>query len=182
MKKVITILVAALFLGACHCTKCTTTPYRSNTCKTAVCQKHHHSKGCQCKKCKHDGCFKPVAKPAPAPAPKPVPAPEPKPEVQKPAPAPVPTPKQEPPKPAPTPVPTPEPPKPAPAPKPEAPKSASEPARISQASPDGKKRESIANRDPGAIRDAAKNDPRIKELVDLFDGTVIDIHRPPKAD
>lgn len=72
MKKVMTVLVAALFLGACHCTKCTTTPYRSNTCKTAVCQKHHHPKGCQCKKCKQEGCFKPVVKQAPAPAPKPV--------------------------------------------------------------------------------------------------------------
>ena len=76
MKKVMTVLVAALFLGACHCTKCTTTPHRSNSCvKAAQCQ-HHHNKGCKCAKCKKAGCFaeKPVAaKPAPAPAPKPAP-------------------------------------------------------------------------------------------------------------
>lgn len=79
MKKVFTILAAALFLGACHCTKCTMTPNRSNTCaNAAVCQKHHHKKGCKCNKCKKENCFKPVvkqapvAKPAPAPAPKPV--------------------------------------------------------------------------------------------------------------
>ncbi len=79
MKKVFTILAAALFLGACHCTKCTMTPNRSNMCaNAAVCQKHHHKKGCKCNKCKKENCFKPVvkqapvAKPAPAPAPKPV--------------------------------------------------------------------------------------------------------------
>lgn len=75
MKKVMTILVATLCLGACHCTKCTTTPNRSNTCAQAVCQKHHHKKGCKCAKCKKKGCnqvAKPAAKPAPAPAPKPV--------------------------------------------------------------------------------------------------------------
>ena len=52
------------------------------------------------------------------------------------------------------------------------------PERRVQTSPDGKKRESIANRDPGAIRDAVKNDPQVKELADLFDAAVIDIHRP----
>ena len=66
MKKVLTILVAALFLGACHCTKCTTAPNRSNTCASAAsCHGKHH----------HKGCPKAAAKPAPAkpaPAPKPV--------------------------------------------------------------------------------------------------------------
>ncbi|MBR4592084.1 MAG: OmpA family protein [Elusimicrobiaceae bacterium] len=58
MKKVMIILAAALFLGACHCSKCTTTPNRSNTCKAA----------CKCAKCDKNGCVKPVvAKPAPAP-------------------------------------------------------------------------------------------------------------------
>lgn len=32
MKKVMTVLVVALFLGACHCTKCTNRPLRSNAC------------------------------------------------------------------------------------------------------------------------------------------------------
>ena len=66
MKKVLTILVAALFLGACHCTKCTTAHNRSNTCaQAASCHGKHH----------HKGCPKAAAKPAPAkpaPAPKPV--------------------------------------------------------------------------------------------------------------
>ena len=75
MKKVMTILAAALFLGACHCTKCTTTPNRSNTCANVACQcKHHHKAGCKCAKCKKEGCHKPAAKavvPAPAPVAKP---------------------------------------------------------------------------------------------------------------
>ncbi len=74
MKKVLTVLVAALFLGACHCSKCTTAPNRSNTCAKATCQcKHHHNKGCKCDKCKKAGCFaeKQAAKPAPAPKPAP---------------------------------------------------------------------------------------------------------------
>ena len=55
MKQVLTILVAALFLGACHCTKCTTAPNRSNTCAQAT--------SCQ------GNCPKAAAKPAPAPKP-----------------------------------------------------------------------------------------------------------------
>jgi len=57
------------------------------------------------------------------------------------------------------------------------PKSAPSPS-ASVASPDGKRRVSIANSDPQAVRDAAKNDPDVGKLADLFDGTVIDIHRP----
>ncbi len=70
-----TILAAALFLGACHCTKCTMTPYRSNTCAKAVCHcKHHHKKDCKCGQPK----VAPAPKPAPAPAPAPAPKPQPK--------------------------------------------------------------------------------------------------------
>ena len=90
-----------------------------------------------------------VAAPDPEPEPQPEPPPEPEPE-------------PEPELVAPPPVVTPPPP----------------PERRIQTSPDGKKRESIANRDPGAIRDAVKNDPQVKELADLFDAAVIDIHRP----
>ena len=56
MKKVLTIAAAALFLGACHCTKCTTVSNRSNTCAPVVVTKPAPAP-------------KPVAKPAPAPAP-----------------------------------------------------------------------------------------------------------------
>ena len=142
----------------------------------------------------------PVAapKPEPKPAPKPEVKPEPKPE-PKPAPvaAPKPEPKPEPPKPKPAadleielvrpatkpeakpegkPEPKPEPPKAAPAPKP-GPKPEAKPAAPA-ASPDGKRRVSIANSDPQAIRNAAKNDPVVGKLAELFDGEVIDIHRP----
>ena len=55
MKKVLTIAAAALFLGACHCTKCTTVSNRSNTCAPVVVAKPAPAP-------------KPVAKPAPAPA------------------------------------------------------------------------------------------------------------------
>ena len=109
---------------------------------------------------------KPTPEPAPAAKPKPVadleielvrpavkPAPAPKPEVK------------------------PEPPKPAPVPKPE-PKPAPKPAAAPAASPDGKRRVSIANSDPQAVRDAVKNDPAVGRLAELFDGEVIDIHRP----
>lgn len=79
MKKVMTVLAAALFLGACHCTKCTTTPNRSNTCVKASCAcKHHHKAGCKCPKCKQDGCFKKAERPLPPPPP---PAPKPAPKV-----------------------------------------------------------------------------------------------------
>ena len=52
------------------------------------------------------------------------------------------------------------------------------PAADNAASPDGKRRVSIANSDPQAIRNAAKNDPAVGKLAELFDGEVIDIHRP----
>ena len=73
MKKVVTVLALALFLGACHCTKCTTTPNRSNTCakSACTCNKRHH-KACNCRKPAPK-----VVAPAPAPippAPKPAPA------------------------------------------------------------------------------------------------------------
>ena len=60
MKKVLTILAAALLLGACHCAKCTTKPNRSNTCAKVACKcKYSHKTGCVCPK-------KPVvAKPQP---------------------------------------------------------------------------------------------------------------------
>ena len=70
--------------------------------------------------------------------------------------------------------------KPAPAPQPKAapsPKPETKPAAPT-ASPDGKRRVSIANSDPQAVRDAAKNDPAVGKLAELFDGEVIDIHRP----
>ena len=63
-------------------------------------------------------------------------------------------------------------PKPAPAPDPKTQTSSA------AASPDGKKRVSIANSDPQAIREAVKNDPDVGKIAELFDGTVIDIHRP----
>ena len=73
MKKVMTLLAAAVLLGACHCAKCTNTPNRSNTCAKAACTCKHHPK--------HHGkcpCHKPAPAPVaakPAPAPAPVPAP-----------------------------------------------------------------------------------------------------------
>ncbi len=73
MKKVLTILVAALFLGACHCAKCTSTPNRSNTCVKSACG-CKHKKNCKCNKVTPAPAPAPVAaKPAPAPAPKPAP-------------------------------------------------------------------------------------------------------------
>ena len=84
MKKVMTVLAAALFLGACHCTKCTMKLNRSNTCAMAVCGacvRHHHKPGCkctQCQKCQKAGCFKKVARPLPPPPPPPAPKPAPK--------------------------------------------------------------------------------------------------------
>lgn len=51
MKKVFTILAAALLLGACHCAKCTTKPNRSNTCAKVACKcKYSHKTGCMCPK------------------------------------------------------------------------------------------------------------------------------------
>ena len=62
-----------------------------------------------------------------------------------------------------------------PAPKPE---SSAEAKNEPSSSPDGKRRVSIANAHPEAIRDAVRNDPEIREAAELFDGMVIDIHRP----
>ena len=139
----------------------------------------------------------PAAAPAPAtaPAPAPVAAPPPAPKAEvKPAPsAPVSAPKPKPAadleielvKPADAPAPKaeakPEMPKPE-VPKP-APEPASEPAPkpgVPPTSPDGKRRVSIANSDPQAVRDAAKNDPAVGKLAELFDSDVIDIHRPER--
>ncbi len=81
MKKVMTVLAAALFLGACHCAKCTTQTAGRYTNKPACHCNHkpgHKCKpGCKCPKCKHAhkpapvvAAPAPVATPAPAPAPK----------------------------------------------------------------------------------------------------------------
>ncbi len=79
MKKVLTVLAAALFLGACHCAKCTTQTAGRYTNKPAChcnhkpgckCKKCHHKPGCKCAKCAK---AEPVAKPTPAPAPAPAP-------------------------------------------------------------------------------------------------------------
>ena len=114
--------------------------------------------------------------PKPAP-PKPAPAPEAKPkpvadleiELVRPAVKPAPAPEV---KPEVKPAPAPEA-KPKPVAKP-----AAKPASTPTASPDGKRRVSIANSDPQAVRNAAKNDPAVGRLAELFDGDVIDIHRP----
>ena len=99
MKKIFTILAVALFLGACHCTKCTRSACHMNKQATCACAQHHkagqcaakHKAGCKCAKCKKAGCKKhhgkdcPCAKAhqAPAPAPKPVVKPAPKPAPKK---------------------------------------------------------------------------------------------------
>ena len=136
-----------------------------------------------------------VVVPKVTPKPEPAPAAEAKPEPPKPAP--IAEAKPEPPKVAPkkpeadlvielvrpattpapeakaAPVPAPAP-KVAPAPAPEA----KPPQSSASASPDGKRRVSIANTDPQAVREAAKRDPDVGRIAELFDGTVIDIHRP----
>ena len=71
MKKVMIVLAAALFLGACHCKQCAQT----SACKygngKAACQCHkQHKPGCKCPKCNH---HKPEMKPAPAPVAAPAP-------------------------------------------------------------------------------------------------------------
>lgn len=73
MKKIMIVLAAALFLGACHCKQCAQT----NACKygnsKAACQCHkHHKAGCKCPKCNHKKAEVPpvVVAPAPVPAPK----------------------------------------------------------------------------------------------------------------
>ena len=45
--------------------------------------------------------------------------------------------------------------------------------------PGRKKRHSIANDNPQALEEALK-DPTVYEIVDLFGGKVVDIHRPDK--
>ena len=85
MKKVLTVLAAALFLGACYCTQCTKTACHMNKQAKCTCAEHkegckcakHHKEGCKCAECKkHHGkdcpCahqHKQAAKPAPAPKP-----------------------------------------------------------------------------------------------------------------
>ena len=74
MKKVMILLAAALFLGACHCAKCTTNTACKYGDRKPACRCYkQHKPGCKCPEClKH---HKPVpvvvAKPAPAPAPAP---------------------------------------------------------------------------------------------------------------
>jgi DNA polymerase-3 subunit gamma/tau len=116
-----------------------------------------------------------LVRPATNPAPAVEPVPEPKPEPPKAA-APAPEAPEPPPVVPKYAAPVPEP-KPAPAPKSESKPRRAEPA-ASAASPDGRKRVSIANSDPQAVRDAAKNDPDVGRLAELFDSDVIDIHRP----
>ena len=74
MKKVMIVLAAALFLGACHCAKCTTnTACKYGDRKPACHCKGQHKPGCKCPKCRHHH------KPAPvvvAPAPVAAPAPK----------------------------------------------------------------------------------------------------------
>ncbi len=89
MKKVLTVLAAALFLGACHCAKCTTNTACHAGKPSAACQcAKQHKPGCKCPKCAKQTAQTPVkpavqaAQPAPTPAPKPAPAPAPKPTVQ----------------------------------------------------------------------------------------------------
>lgn len=76
MKKVITVVAAALFLGACHCAKCTTQTAGRYTNKPACqCNKPGHKckPGCKCPKCHKPAPAPVAAKPAPAPAPAPAP-------------------------------------------------------------------------------------------------------------
>ncbi len=72
MKKVLVVMAAALFLGACHCAKCTTQTAGRYTNKPA-CQCKHKKPGCKCAKCHHKPA--PVVQ-APAPVLPPPPAPK----------------------------------------------------------------------------------------------------------
>lgn len=67
MKRVLVIVAAALFLGACHCKQCAQTrPCGCKHGKTHACQCHkNHKAGCKCPHCKHEPVV--AAKPAPAP-------------------------------------------------------------------------------------------------------------------
>ena len=123
---------------------------------------------------------------APAPAPAPVveaPAPAPAPVVEAPAPAPAPVVEA----PAPAPAPVVEAPAPAPAPVVETPAPVSSGERDIasdfanqkediQQSPDRKVRHSVMAHDPDALRRIVHEDPKVAEAVELFNGTVIDMH------
>ena len=123
---------------------------------------------------------------APAPEPAPVveaPAPAPAPVVEAPAPAPAPVVEA----PAPAPAPVVEAPAPAPAPVVETPAPVSSGERDIasdfanqkediQQSPDRKVRHSVMAHDPDALRRIVHEDPKVAEAVELFNGTVIDMH------
>ena len=42
--------------------------------------------------------------------------------------------------------------------------------------PDRKVRQSVINQDPGALRRVVKEDPRVAQALQIFEGTVIDMH------
>ncbi len=67
MKKLIIVLACALFVGACHCAKCTTQTAGRYTNKPACCCKHKNP-ACRCADCAKPAPV--VEEPAPAPAPK----------------------------------------------------------------------------------------------------------------
>lgn len=69
MKKVLTVLAAALFLGACHCAKCTTQTAGRYTNKPACCCKHKNP-ACRCATCAKQQPPAPAVKLPPPPAPK----------------------------------------------------------------------------------------------------------------
>jgi len=69
MKKVLTVLAAALFLGACHCAKCTTQTAGRYTNKPACCCKHKNP-ACRCANCAKPQPPAPAVKLPPPPAPK----------------------------------------------------------------------------------------------------------------
>ena len=71
MKKVMIVLAAALFVGACHCAKCTTQTAGRYTNKPACQCGKQHKPGCECPKCKHHEPAPVVVAPAPVPAPAP---------------------------------------------------------------------------------------------------------------
>ena len=67
MKKIMIVLTAALFLGACHCAKCTTQTAGRYTNKPSCHGKLKCKPGCKCPQC-HRKPAPVAAKPAPAPA------------------------------------------------------------------------------------------------------------------
>ena len=42
--------------------------------------------------------------------------------------------------------------------------------------PDRKVRQSVINQDPGALRRVVREDPRVAQALQIFEGTVIDMH------